>query len=54
MRAAKNWVVYSKHECINKNEALYLERFIKRMKSKKFILKAIQYPKILNDILNKK
>jgi putative endonuclease len=41
-------------ECLNKTDALYLERFIKRMKSKVFVEKIIQNPEILIDILSKK
>ena len=41
-------------ECIDRNEALFLERFIKKMKSKIFIEKIIQNPEILKDILSKK
>ena len=38
----------------HKEDAQYLEKFIKRMKSKKFILKIIENPIILDDILSKK
>ncbi|MFT6836483.1 MAG: putative endonuclease, partial [Sediminicola sp.] len=38
----------------SKDDALYLERFIKRMKSRIFIQKIIDNPHILMDILNKK
>ncbi|MEN9337288.1 MAG: hypothetical protein RLZZ500_2275, partial [Bacteroidota bacterium] len=34
-------------------DALFLERFIKKMKSKVFIEKVIQNPEILTDILAK-
>jgi putative endonuclease len=37
-------------ECIDRSEALFLERFIKKMKSKIFIEKIIQNPEILKDI----
>jgi putative endonuclease len=35
-------------------DAPYLERFVKRMKSKTFINKIIQKPSILNDLLSQK
>jgi putative endonuclease len=41
-------------ECNDRNSTLYLERFIKKMKSKVFIEKIIQNPEILSDILSKK
>jgi len=53
-KAADDWEVKLQKRCQNKDDALYLEQFIKRMKSKKFILKIIQKPEILDDILSKK
>ncbi|WP_394907444.1 GIY-YIG nuclease family protein [uncultured Mesonia sp.] len=53
-KAADDWKLALAFKCRNKNHALYLENFIKRMKSKKFILKIIDQPDILNDIINKK
>ncbi|TXK71579.1 GIY-YIG nuclease family protein [Mesonia sp. HuA40] len=38
-KAAADWKLALAFKCRNKNDALYLEKFIKRMKSKKFILK---------------
>jgi putative endonuclease len=52
--SAKNWVIKLSFECKSREEALDLERFIKRMKSKVFIQKIIKDPNILKDILNKK
>lgn len=46
-------IVFSK-ELESKDDAIYLERFIKRMKSKTFIFKIIDNPNILDDILSKK
>lgn len=53
-KAAKDWTIQLQKECKTKNEAIFLEQFIKRMKSKKFILKVIKEPTILDDILSKK
>ena len=52
-KIANDWEVIFTFECSNKIDALYLERFIKRMKSKIFLKKIIQNPEILNDILSK-
>ena len=41
-------------ECECKSDAIYLEKFIKRMKSKSFTLKIIKNPTILRDILSKR
>ena len=41
-------------KCNNKEDALYLEKYIKRMKSRKFVQKIIDTPKILEDILLKR
>ena len=38
----------------SKDEALYLEKLIKKMKSKKFIEKVINNTKILDNILEKR
>ena len=53
-KIANDWEMILTFECLNKTDALYLERFIKRMKSKVFIEKIIQNPEILTDILSKK
>ncbi len=52
-KAANDWEVLLKHQCETKSQALYLEKFIKRMKSKVFIKKVISQPEILKDILKK-
>jgi len=53
-KSANDWILKFSFECQNKNDALYIEKFIKRMKSKTFIFKIIDNPTILIDILNKK
>jgi len=53
-KAANDWAIALKFECKSKEDALYLERFIKRMKSRTFIKKIIQKPSILNDLLSQK
>ena len=52
-KIANDWTLALNFECIDRNEALFLERFIKKMKSKIFIEKIIQNPEILKDILSK-
>jgi len=51
--ASSDWVLKLKFKTSTKKDALTLERFIKRMKSKKFIEKVISDPSILNEILEK-
>ena len=53
-KAASDWEIVYQYQCPSKEDALYLERFIKRMKSRKFILKIIGNPNILNDIIQNK
>ncbi len=53
-KAANDWKIVLTYTCQNKQDALYLEKFIKRMKSKKFIEKIIKNTLILNDILSKR
>jgi putative endonuclease len=50
-KIANDWVTVLNYACSSKNDALFLEAFIKRMKSKKFIIKVIENPTILTDIL---
>ena len=52
-KAADDWTVLLKYQCQNKKEALFLEKYTKRMKSRKFIEKIIKNPEILSDILKK-
>ncbi|QCX40757.1 GIY-YIG nuclease family protein [Aureibaculum algae] len=53
-KIASDWNYVLTKECLQRNDAIYLEKFIKRMKSKKFIEKIILKPNILEDILDKK
>ena len=53
-KSASDWEVVLDKRCNSKDEVLYLESFIKRMKSRKFIEKIIKDSKILDDILNKR
>ncbi|RXG27980.1 GIY-YIG nuclease family protein [Leeuwenhoekiella palythoae] len=53
-KAASDWKLMLSFPCKDRTEALFLERFIKRMKSKKFIQKIIDDPYLLFNILNKK
>jgi putative endonuclease len=53
-KIANDWKVVLSFICNDKEEAVYLENFIKRMKSKTFNNKIIANPSILKDILLKK
>ncbi|CAN0382056.1 unnamed protein product, partial [Ectocarpus sp. 4 AP-2014] len=53
-KAANDWIVKLNFECDSRDNAVYLEKFIKRMKSRKFIEKVIRNPGILQDILDKR
>jgi putative endonuclease len=53
-KSADDWILKLAFKCDSRNDAIYLERFIKKMKSKVFIVKVIDNPNILSDILNKK
>ena len=53
-KAADDWEIAVAMELNNKCDAVYLEKFIKRMKSKTFIQKIAKNNNILLDILNKK
>ena len=53
-KIASDWKIVLTYNCNFKEDALFLERFIKRMKSKVFIEKNIRNPSILNTILRKK
>ncbi|MBT0607422.1 GIY-YIG nuclease family protein [Aequorivita echinoideorum] len=53
-KAAKDWQVLLRYECTDRNGALLLEKFLKKMKSRVFLEKVISNPEILTDILKKK
>ncbi|EGV43328.1 GIY-YIG nuclease family protein [Bizionia argentinensis JUB59] len=50
-KIAKDWHVVLDYKCATKKDALFLETFVKRMKSRKFIHKIIENNEILKDIL---
>ncbi|MFO7720510.1 MAG: GIY-YIG nuclease family protein [Gillisia sp.] len=52
-KGAEDWIVKLKFPTKSKVEAILLERFIKKMKSKKFIERIISEPFILTEILEK-
>ena len=52
-KIAEDWEVVLSFECSSKSQSLSLEKFIKRMKSKIFIQKIIENPKILDEIISK-
>ena len=51
---ANDWQLVFTYTCLTKGDAIYLERFIKRMKSSSFIKRIIKKPEILDDILSKR
>jgi len=53
-KIANDWKIVFTLDCFDREEALYLEKFIKRMKSKTFNNKVIKDPSILKDILAKR
>ena len=53
-KAASDWIIVLDLKCNSKSDAVFLERFIKRMKSRVFIEKVIADPEMLRDILKKK
>ena len=53
-KIADDWELVLVFECRAKEDAVYLEKFVKRMKSRKFIQKIIKNPKNLTEILNKR
>ncbi|MEJ1223259.1 GIY-YIG nuclease family protein [Sediminicola sp. 1XM1-17] len=53
-KIANDWTLALEKEVPSKKDALFLERFIKRMKSRRFIEKIIVSPDILIDILKNK
>jgi len=53
-KAASDWRIQLTYSCISIEDAKYLERFLKRLKSRKFIMKVIENPSILDDIIIKK
>ena len=50
-KTAADWNLVLTFECADRSTALYLEGFIKRMKSRVFIEKIIPNPEILADFL---
>ncbi len=52
-KSTDDWILKLSYKCKSKKEALFLEKFIKRMKSKIFIEKIIGNPEILKNILVK-
>jgi len=53
-KIATDWEVVLSYQCNNKSDALYLESFVKRMKSRKFIQKNMDDNTILTDIISKR
>ncbi len=53
-KIATDWEIKLTFENSEKSNILFLEKFIKKMKSKVFIQKIVENPEILNDILSKK
>ena len=53
-KIANDWELVLLFNCSNKEEATFLEKFIKKMKSRVFIEKIISNSSILTDILSKR
>lgn len=53
-KAASDWEIKFIFPCKTKDDAIYLQRFIKKMKSRKFIQRVLENSEILEDILQKK
>jgi putative endonuclease len=53
-KIANDWELVMFFNCSNREEATFLEKFIKKMKSRVFIEKIIDNPSILKDILSKR
>ena len=53
-KIARDWEIKLDVTCPDRETALFLEAFIKRMKSRKFIEKVIRKPEILDDLIKKK
>lgn len=52
-KLTSDWKHYLLIECSSKNQAIKVESFIKRMKSKKFIESMKNDPKIIKDVLER-
>jgi putative endonuclease len=52
-RIANDWKIVLEFECVSRHQAIYLEKFIKKMKSSVFTQKIIANPEILNNIISK-
>ncbi|MGW8121428.1 GIY-YIG nuclease family protein [Roseivirga echinicomitans] len=50
-KITSDWELFLAIECSGRIQALKVERFIKRQKSKQFIARLKSEPKIINDIL---
>ena len=53
-KIANDWILKLIFEQLEKSNILFLEKFVKRMKSRKFIEKLIEEPQILTSILSRK
>ena len=53
-KIANDWELVLLFNCANREEAIFLEKFIKKMKSKIFIEKIISNHAILEDIISKR
>ncbi|TCL00994.1 putative endonuclease [Roseivirga ehrenbergii] len=50
-KSASDWELFLEIECVDRSQALKIERFIKQQKSRKFIERMKSEPKIIEDIL---
>ena len=49
----RDWVLVFKILCVNKKQAMLIEKHIKSMKSRKYIENLIKYPEISQKLLEK-
>ena len=49
---ATDWTLFLKIDCENKNQALLIEKHIKKMKSKIYIQNLLKYPEIIQKLLS--
>ncbi|MBF04195.1 MAG: excinuclease ABC subunit C [Flavobacterium sp.] len=50
---ATDWILFLKIDCATKKQALSIEKHIKNMKSKTYIQNLLQYPEIIQKLLEK-
>ena len=49
---ATDWTLFLKIDCENKNQALLIEKHLKKMKSKIYVQNLLKYPEIIQKLLS--